>query len=152
MFPGRARDRALARSVPADDAEPGAEGLGRELEVDEARAGDLDLHEGLVEFTGGLQRVDQGGREGSRVGLGLLRLGDGAVGLEVRVAGIGGAQFRLERRIKAGDGRGYLPEQGIEFSGRIEPDGHASSRKPRRPLGKRKRRQGRFGPYFRVMR
>ncbi len=87
----------------------------------------------------GTDGFDERGGEGARVGLGFLGGGEDAVGLEVGVAGIRGLQLRIEVGLEAGDGGGRLAQQGVDFAGRIEPDGHASSRKPLRPLGKRRR-------------
>ena len=133
-------------------AQPGTEGLRRELEIDEARTRDLDLNQGLIELARRLDRVHQGGRQGAGVGLGLLGGGDGAVGLEIRMTRVGRTQLRLEGGIEAWNGRSDLPQQGIKFSGRIEPNGHASSRKPLRPLGKRRRRREASRAYFKVIR
>ena len=120
-------------------AEPGAEGGGRELEIDEARTGDFHLDDFVVEPTLGADGFNQRGGERAWVGLGLLGGGKDAVGLEVGVAGIRRLQLRIEVGLETRDGSGRLAQQGVDFAGRIEPDGHASSRKPLRPLGKRRR-------------
>ena len=133
-------------------AQPGTKGLRRELEINEARTSDLDLNQGLIELARRLDGVHQGGRQGTRVGLGLLGRSDGPVGLEVGVTRVGRTQLRLEGSVEARDGRGDLPQQRIKFSGRIEPNGHASSRKPLRPLGKRRRRRRARRAYFKVIR
>ena len=68
-------------------AQPGAEGGRRELEVDEARAGDFHLHDLVVKPALGADGFNERGGEGARVGLGLLGGGEDAVGLEVGVTG-----------------------------------------------------------------
>ena len=70
-------------------AQPGPEGLGRQLEVDEARTSHLDLNQGFVELARRLNRVHQGGRQSPWVSFGFLGGGDGAVALEVRMTWVG---------------------------------------------------------------
>jgi len=93
-------------------AQPAAEGDRRELEVQEARAGHLDLHQRRVEPALRLQRLEQRGREGAGVRLGLLGRGEHAVGLEVRMAGVRRLELGIEVALEAGDGRGGLAKQG----------------------------------------
>ena len=120
-------------------AQPGAEGGRRELEINEAWTGDFHLDDLVVEPALGADSFDERGGEGARVGLGLLGGGKDAIGLEVGVTGIRRFQLWIEVGLETGDGSGRLAQQGVDFTGRIEPDGHASSRKPLRPLGKRRR-------------
>ena len=103
---------------------PGVERGGREAEVQEAGAGDLDLEAGRGEGALGLQGVEQLGGEGARVGLGGLGGGEDAVGLVVAVAGVGGgADLRVEGRAEGRHPGGNAADQGVELTGGVEPGG-----------------------------
>ena len=104
--------------------EPGPEGGGRELEVDEARAGDLHLHGLVVQPALGADGFDERRGEGARIGLRLLRRRKHAVGLEVSVTGIGGLQLGIEAGAEGWHGLGGAPQEGVELTRGIEPDGH----------------------------
>ena len=85
-------------------AEPGAEGGGRKLEINEARASDFHLDDLVIEPALGAHSLDESRGEGARVGLGLLGGGKDAIGLEVGVTRIRWFQLRIEVGFKAGNG------------------------------------------------
>jgi hypothetical protein len=101
--------------------DPGEEGGGLELEIDETGSGDADL-ETLAQ--GGGEGGEHGFGDGAGVQLAGLGVAEHAVGLKIAMARVGRAHLRREGgRLEAGGLGGGL-QGGVELRGDVERDEH----------------------------
>ena len=108
--------------------EPVLQRGGREAEIDEARAGDFDR----ADFGRQRDQADELGGEGARVLLLALGVGENAVGLEIAVRRIGGADVgREEREVEAGLGGGGFHGV-LDLGGDVEGQNHPRTQRPAR--------------------
>ena len=129
----RGRRAGGERVAAAVRHEPGEQGGGLELEVDETRPGDRDVEE-RREFA---ELPDQGIGQGARVLTMAFGIGEDAVGLKIAVDGIGRPHFRREAGLNQACLGSSIGQRAIKGGGKIEAKIHPATQRSARNRRKR---------------